>query len=148
TSAFGLSGRPLAPVAFHYEAHFDEPKIAWYTRFEILVTGAILPRELTKRLRQNGTRLIGYERSSPFYPDDAVAAPLAWQREVLQHKDAWLLNSAPISGGAAVGGRGAWWYDFANASLCSRRAAHLAEMLSESGYDGLFFDTPGFEQLP
>jgi hypothetical protein len=136
------------PVAFHYQADFDEQKIDWYSRFGILVTGAILPSDLNERLRQRGARLVSYEWSSAFYPDDPVSAPLSWQREVLQSKGAWLLNRAPISGGAAEGGRGAWWYDFADPALRSRRAAHLAGTLVRSGYDGFFFDTLGFEQLP
>ncbi len=47
-----------------------------------------------------------------------------------------------------MNGRGAFWYDFGDPGLCSRRAAFLAGRLEESGYDGLFFDTLGFEQLP
>ena len=148
TGAFGHAGSQDAPVAFHYQAHFDGPKTTWYSRFGTLVTGAILPGEIAKRLRQRGARLISYEWSSAFYADDPVSAPLAWQREVLARKKAWLLNTEPVTGGAAEGGRGAWWYDFADPALRSRRAAHLAEMLARSGYDGLFFDTLGFEQLP
>ena len=53
-----------------------------------------------------------------------------------------------MGGGAAMPGRPALWYDFADPELRTARAAHLASRVRTSGYSGLFLDTLGFEQLP
>jgi len=60
----------------------------------------------------------------------------------------WLLNSQPVSGGAASPGRGAYWYDFADSDLRLQRAQDLANRVISNGYGGVFLDTLGFEQLP
>src|SRR5437899_1855364 len=135
-------------VAFHYGASFDRSAVEWYTRFAILVTGGFLTREVSRKLMDRGSKLVAYEWSSAFYPADAVSADLAWQTEVLKHTSTWLLNSLPLSGGAAMPRRSALWYDLADPELRSARAAHLANRVSARGYSGLFLDTLGFEHLP
>jgi hypothetical protein len=135
-------------VAFHYGAVFDQSAVEWYSRFAILVTGGFLNREESRKLMDRGSRLVAYEWSSAFYPGDAVSADLAWQTEARKHQSTRLLNLLPAGGGAAMPGRTALWYDFADPELRSARAAHLAARVNAGGYAGLFLDTLGFEQLP
>src|SRR5437879_625094 len=133
------SGRLFSPrmAAFHYAATFDRNAVEWYTRFSILVTGGFLSRQESRKLIDRGTKLVAYEWSSAFYPADAVSADLAWQAKALKHTSTWLLNSQPAAGGAAMPGRAAFWYDFADPELRSARAAHLATRVSAGGYSGL-----------
>src|SRR5215475_14418362 len=135
-------------VAFHYGASFERSTVEWYARFSILVTGGILGQEQSRRLMDRGTRLVAYEWSSAFYPEDAISADLEWQTEVRKQASTWLLLSQPMGGGAAMPGRRALWYDFAEPKLRSARAAHLASRVRTNGYSGLFLDTLGFEHLP
>ena len=140
-------GPTRGTVAFHYAAVFDNRAVAWYTRFEVLVLGAILAADQTRRLRAAGpSRLIAYEWSSGFYAGDPVSSPLDWQEQVRAKR--WGLNAEPVTGGAAEGGRGAIWYDYSNPELCRERARYLATRVNAAGYDGIFLDTLGFEQLP
>ncbi|MCC6590542.1 MAG: hypothetical protein IT168_27870 [Bryobacterales bacterium] len=134
-------------VAFHYQAIFSEAALAWYPRFDLLVLGGILALEQIRRIRDAGaSKLIAYEWSSAFYAGDAVSAPLDWQNQARTQK--WVLNTTPVSGAAAENGKGAYWYDVANPELRQARARFLANRIEAAGYDGIFFDTPGFEQLP
>ena len=144
--AYSKGSRPTA--AFHYAGAFSKSEIDWYSRFELLVTGGILSPSTTKELLQAGCKLIAYEWSSGFYPGDPVSAPLDWQSAVLTKGRDWILNLDPIGGGAAEPGRAAFWYDFASADLQQARAQFLAERVSKNGYNGVFLDTLGFEQLP
>jgi len=141
--------RPVqAPVAFHYEAFFPEPELRWYTRFETLVTGAVLEASQRRALREGGVgKLLAYEWTSGFYPGDPVSASLDWQSRVRARREQWLLTETPVGGAAAERGP-AEWYDFANDDLVDARARHLAGLLDSSGYDGFFFDTPGVQALP
>src|SRR5690242_8075218 len=104
-------------VAFHYGAVFDKSAVEWYTRFAILVTGGFLTREESRKLMDRGSRLVAYEWCSAFYPGDAVSADPAWQTEAGKHTSTWLLNSSPVGGGAAMQGKPALWYDFADPDL-------------------------------
>ncbi len=67
------SAQGRGSIAFHYEAVFPPDAVTWYTRFETLVTGAVLAAGQMKQLRRNGSRLIAYEWSSGFYPGDTVS---------------------------------------------------------------------------
>lgn len=135
-------------VAFHYEAVFPPAAVDWYTRFDMLVTGAVLPPSQATALQRNRTRLIAYEWSSGFYPGDSVSAAAVWQSAVRRNAREWLLSPDPVGGAAAAAGRTALWYDFGDPSLIAARAAYLADLIRSSEYDGVFFDTPGFEQIP
>lgn len=139
---------PRGRMAFCYNATFDTPALDSYARFEFLVTGAILRPSETKKLLFRGLRLIAYEWSSAFYPGDPVSAHPTWQNEVQSHASQWLLQRQPAGGGAASPGKTALWYDFADPELSLRRAEHLAARLAANGYEGVFLDTLGFEQLP
>ncbi len=141
-----LAIRPHRPgVAFHYAAHFTPRELAWYTRFEILVTGGILPPELTRTLKGGGSKLLAYEWSSAYYPGDWVSAAELWQKRM---KPDWRITPFAVGGGAAAPGKTAHWYDFGDSELIATRAKYLAELLNIKGYDGFFFDTLGWEQLP
>lgn len=134
-------------VAFHYEAVFSAEAVRWYGRFSILVTGGILSPEQTAALKAAGLRLVAYDWSTAFYPGQAVQATAAWRNTALGKGARWLLNSSPVSGASAWGGP-AYWYDFGARDMLSARAEHLAEAAGRYGYDGFFFDTLGFTQLP
>jgi hypothetical protein len=134
-------------VAFHYAAVFSADAVRWYGRFSILVTGGILSPEQTGVLKATGLRLIAYDWSSAFYPRQTVPATAAWQNTALQKGAKWLLNSSPVPGASAEGGA-AYWYDFGTREMLRARAEHLAEAAGRFGYDGFFFDTLGFAQLP
>ena len=140
--------RTRAAVAFHYAAVFTPRELAWYTRFDMLVTGAILAPAMSRKLQRSATKLVAYEWISGFYPGDPVSAPPAWHKEVCCQKPSWTLTEGPITGGAAEKGKAAHWYDFGNDALIEARARNLAKRVTDAGYHGLFFDTPGFEHLP
>lgn len=135
-------------VAFHYDAAFSKREREWYTRFDALVTGAILDGALSDALRARGTRMVAYEWSSGYYPGDTSSALMDWQRTVERNKRAWLLSENVMSGAAADSGKGAFWYDFGADEVRQTRADYLALRLRTSNYDGFFFDTLGFSQLP
>ncbi len=148
--AFARATRPARRqhgVAFHYQAHFAPRQVEWYTRFEILVTGAMLSPEQTAPLRR-GPKLVAYEWSSGFYQGDAVSAPLDWQRSVESQGQRMLLTGRPVTGASAENGRLAQWYDFGSDEMINHRAAFLADRLVRAGYDGYFFDTIGDQCLP
>lgn len=134
-------------VAFHYQSHFAPRQLAWYTRFEILVTGAILAPPQTAALRRI-PKLVAYEWSSAYYQGDAVSAPLEWQRRAESQGSRWLLTARPVTGNAAENGRLAQWYDYGSDELIAERAAYLADRLVRANYDGYFFDTIGEQCLP
>jgi hypothetical protein len=142
------SGQRFGSVAFHYGAVFNPEAVDWYTRFRMLVTGAVLPSSETTKLRRNGTRLIAYEWSSGFYPGDASPISPAWEATVRKNSRAWLLSPDPVEGGSAEHGHTALWYDFGEPAFIAGRADYYANVLKTSGYDGVFFDTAGFEHLP
>lgn len=145
------SALPLAPrrtVAFHYEAVFAPDAVEWYTRFDTLVTGAVLAPAQTEKLRRKTAKLVAYEWSSGFYPGDSSSVDPGWEATLRRNAQAWLISPDPVGGAAAAAGRTALWYDFGDAGLIAARAGYLAEVLRRSSYDGFFFDTPGFEQVP
>jgi hypothetical protein len=144
-SAYG-AGAPANTIAFHYAAVFPPDAVRWYTRFQLLVTGAILAAEQTQALREGGGKLAAYEWSTGLYPGEP-SSHREWESLVLANR-AWLLAANPSGGGSAARNRVAFWYDFGNPELRRHRARWLAHLLEQSGYEGYFFDTVGFEQLP
>lgn len=146
-TAAAATTKAQGQVAFHYEAVFPPAELRWYTRFANLVTGGILSPEQSRALRMSGTRLIAYHWSSAFY-DAEPAIERDWQRQVRAKSKQWLLSASPVGGAAAAPGRTAFWYDFGNPELREQRAKHLQSLIESSGYDGLFFDTIGFDQVP
>lgn len=147
-SLAAASPAPPGSVAFHYEAVFSPQAFDWYTRFETLVTGAFLSVQETARLRARVPRLLAYEWSSGFYPNELSATMRPWAELVMKNARSWLLSETPAGGAAAEPGRTAFWYDYGNPELRAARAGFLARALESQKYDGLFFDTVGFQQLP
>lgn len=135
-------------VAFHYEAVFPQLQTRWYRRFSILVTGGILSRTETEKLQRFGTHLLAYEWIAGCYPDSTYSIAAKWQKSLIQTKSALMLNTSPTEGGAAMSGKGAFWYDFGNPELITQRAAELAQGVVNNGYSGIFFDTLGWDHLP
>ena len=142
------AAKPRAPVAFHYAAVFSPRDLAWYTRFELLVTGTVLGPEQSRRLRRDGTKLVAYEWMAGFYPSDSTSATPQWEQKVLSKSDDRTLTGTPVGGGSAEAGKVAHWYDFGSDELIESRARNLAVRLAAADYHGFFFDTPGFEHLP
>ena len=140
------AGQPASTVAFHYEAVFSPAAVRWYSRFQLLVTGGILSPEQTKILRDSGPKLIAYEWSTGLYPGEP-SSHREWESQVRSNRT-WLLAPAPSGGGSAAPDKPAFWYDFGNPEFRRSRARWLAQILAHTAYDGLFFDTVGFEQLP
>jgi hypothetical protein len=136
------------PAAFYYQGGFPASAVQWYRRFGLVVLGAFLPPARVAPLRATGARLLAYEWTPAFYPGDPLSASEDWEQAVRRNAARWLISPEPSGGGAAAAGRTACWYDFGNDELLDARAAHLARRLRDLEYQGLFFDTPGAEQLP
>ena len=127
-------------VAFRY-GPIDEKALAWYSRFDVLVTHDPLPREQVERLHAAGTKLVLYEWSVAFY--GSLASP--WQKSLIGTPA--LLNEKPLRGGAGAEDADAWYFDPADEKTSERRAAEIAKKLSAIGYDGVFLDTLSFESV-
>jgi hypothetical protein len=139
TSLF--AGTRRGPFAFHYEPVLTEAQLAWYSRFELLVTHDPLPRAQVERLHAAGTKLLLYEWSVAFY--DARAT--RWQRSLIGSRQ--VLNETPLSGGTGSATAGAWYFDPAANGSASHRAADLVRRLRAAHYDGVFFDTTTVESV-
>lgn len=125
-----------APFAFHYAASLTPEAIAWYSRFDVLVTHDPLPRDQVALLHAAGTKLLFYEWSVAFYESRAIP----WQRSLLSdHRN--LLNDSPLTGGAGSNTSPAWYFDPMSPEHEFGRAEDIVRRLHETGYDGVFFDT-------
>jgi hypothetical protein len=109
--------------------------LAWYSRFDILVTHDPLPPEQVERLHASGTKVLFYEWSVAFYESRATR----WQRSLLSTRR-HLLHEQPLSGWAGSDAA-AWYFDPASAEHEFGRVADILHRLAASGYDGVFFDT-------
>ncbi|HJQ36516.1 MAG TPA: hypothetical protein VKB93_05215, partial [Thermoanaerobaculia bacterium] len=63
----------IAAIAFHYATPLTPRELAWYSRFEVLVTHDPLPRAQVDALHARGTRLLLYEWAVAFYVSRATA---------------------------------------------------------------------------
>ena len=145
-SAAGLAqGAEVKRGAFaiHYSSPLSEEELAWYSRFDALVTHDALPRGQVNRLHAAGTRLLFYEWSVAFYDSRATG----WQRSLLKERPKNLLNDVPLTGGAGDAAAAAWYFDPASPGYASARTSDLARRLKVSGYDGVFFDTTTFASV-
>ena len=132
------------PFAFHYsDAALSEEALAWYSRFDVLVTHDPLPPEQVHRLHEAGTKLLFYEWAVAFYETRATD----WQRSLLSHDDERLLNDSSLTGGLGSETAPAWYFDPASPGHASGRAADITERLERSGYDGIFLDTTTVESV-
>jgi hypothetical protein len=134
--AEGIPARRGA-FAFHYGTPLTEEGLAWYSRFDVLVTHDPLPRAQVERLHAAGTRLLLYEWSVAFYETRATG----WQRSLLKSRRQNLLNDQPLNGGAGDATAPAWYFDPASPAHQTNRATDLVRRIKASGYDGVFFDT-------
>lgn len=122
--------------AFHYAPVLSPEALAWYSRFDILVTHDPLPPDQVARLHAAGTRVLLYEWSVAFYESRATV----WQRSLLSTRRD-LLSEEPLRGWAGSQEEAAWYFDPASAEHEFGRVADILQRLQATGYDGVFFDT-------
>lgn len=128
--------------AFHYSPRLTEAQLAWYSRFDLLVTHDPLPAAQVERLRAGGTRLLVYEWAVAFYESRARS----WESAIVGNDDA-LLHAKPLTGGVGSSSAGAWYFDPASEWHEDVRSRELAAYVRDIGYDGVFFDTTTFESV-
>lgn len=124
-------------IAFHYATPLTPAELAWYGRFDLLVTHDPLPREQVDALHRRGTKLVIYEWAVAFYA--SRAGP--WNRK------APVLNRAPLRGHLGARDADAFYYDPATREHQQGRAAMLARRVKALGYDGVFLDTTTKESV-
>ena len=124
--------------ALHYQSPLTAHELAWFSKFDVLVTHDPLPRAQVDALHKAGTKLYLYEWSVAFYDTRAMR----WERSLI-HTNA-LLNATPLRGGAGSNEADAWYFDPVNAR---GRAKMLARKLRHAGYDGAFLDTTRAENV-
>jgi hypothetical protein len=129
--------------AFQYAPRLTGEQLAWYSRFDVLVTHDPLPREQVRALHEAGTSLLFYEWSVAFYESRASG----WQKTLLRGAKKTLLHARPLHGGVGSATAEAWYFDPAAEGFAAARAEDLVRRLEASGYDGVFFDTTRFESV-
>jgi hypothetical protein len=130
-------------VAFQYAPSLTAGQLAWYSRFDVLVTHDPLPPEQVRALHDAGTKVLFYEWAVAFY--ESRATP--WQRTLIRGRKSGLLHSRALRGGVGSATAPAWYFDPATESHRTGRVADLVRRLDETGYDGIFFDTLRFESV-
>lgn len=135
-----VSAAAQSQVAFHYKSVLTASELAWYSRFELLVTHDPLPRAQVDALHAKGTKLLLYEWSVAFYA--SLATP--WQRSL---PPAALLNAQPLRGHVGAADADAYYFDPASPQHSRDRSRALAKKLRDLGYDGVFFDTTTQESV-
>lgn len=131
--------------AFHYAPTLPPDLLRQLGRFEMVVTGDVLPPGQAAALRQRGTRLFFYEWLTGLYhrPGD----PGGWAGFVVESRSRWLLNPGQAAPGPDHGGQ-AYYYDPAAPGLAEAWARRVATRLRLSGYDGVFLDLVGSLYVP
>lgn len=129
-------------VAFHYATPLTARELAWYSRFDVLVTHDPLPAAQVAQLHARGTKLVLYEWAVAFYA--SLATP--WQKQWIADRRG-LLHSHPLRGGVGAPDADAWYYDPASREHSEERATLLAQKLRAIGYDGVFLDTTTAESV-
>jgi len=127
-------------IAFHYATPLSARELAWYSRFEVLVTHDPLPRAQVDALHRRGTKLALYEWAVAFY--GSLATP--WQRALPQGA---LLNRAPLRGHLGAPDADAFYYDPVSGEHARERAKTIAQKLAGIGYDGVFLDATTSESV-
>lgn len=133
--AVGVANNPRGAVAFHYAPRLSAEALAWYSRFNVLVTHDPLPREQVAQLHAAGTKVLFYEWAVAFY--ESRATP--WQRSLFAEQRN-LLNQTPLTGGAGSATAPAWYFDPMSPEHEFGRAEDIIRRLRDTGYDGVFFD--------
>lgn len=133
-AAFALAAAVRGAMAFHYATPLTPEQVAWYGRFDLLVTHDPLPRAQVDALHALGTRLLLYEWAVAFYPVRTKSAlPV--------------LNAQPLFGHLGSATAGAFYYDPASREHAHDRPRDLAAHLRAVGYDGVFLDTTTHESV-
>ena len=139
----GQAGVPVlhrGGIAFHYATPLTARELAWYSRFDVLVTHDPLPRGQVDALHRSGTKLVLYEWAVAFYP--SIATP--WQKRLAP---AALLNRTPLRGHLGSPIADAYYYDPDTREHARNRAVMLARRNATIGYDGVFLDTTTSESV-
>jgi hypothetical protein len=132
-------------VAFHYGGELTPAQLAWFGRFDVLVTHDPLPRAQVVALHAAGTKLALYEWSVAFYR--TLVRPGTWQAGLLRDGGAALLNRQALRGFAGAADADAFYYDPANEEHRTKRVRGIAKRLAAIGYDGVFLDTTTVESV-
>lgn len=147
-SQFPMQQRTCRSVAFNYAAKSTVADLQFFARFDLVVTGAILPPDQLRALRSAKAQLVVYQWSSALYPGEGGAAEHAWEHKLKVNADSWLLSRNAVGGAAASPGKTALWYDFGNSDLIAAFAEHIRALVQKNDYQGVFLDTLGFYSLP
>ena len=135
--------------AFYYASQLTPEELSWAKRFNLFVSGAVLPASQIQELKRAGTKLFLYEWITGFYlaKDGADSTNNAWEPSVKKTKPQWLLNPERPDPGPD-GQHRAYYYDPFHSELRFAWAKRLAQTLQDSGYDGVFFDLVGSGSVP
>ncbi|MBV8518616.1 MAG: hypothetical protein JO197_14555 [Acidobacteria bacterium] len=139
-AVFPSSAAARGGIAFHYRTPLTAHELAWYSRFDVLVTHDPLPRVQVDALHRAGTKLALYEWSVAYYA--SLATP--WHHTL---PPSALLNRAPLRGHAGAEDADAFYFDPASPEHERGRAEQLAKRLRAIGYDGVFLDTTTAENV-
>lgn len=127
-------------IAFHYATPLTAGELAWYSRFDVLVTHDPLPLAQIDALHRAGTRLVLYEWAVAWYA--SLATP--WHGSLPANA---ALNATPLRGHLGAAGADAFYYDPATPEHQRDRAQVLARRLRALHYDGIFLDTTTSESV-
>lgn len=130
------AGERRGAVAFHYATPLTPRQLAWYSRFDVLVTHDPLPPAQVAHLHARGTKVVLYEWAVAFY----VSLAKPWQKRLIADRRG-LLNARPLRGGLGAADADAYYYDPASREHIEERPRLLARKLRAIGYDGVFLDT-------
>ena len=92
-------------VAFNYAAKSSLADLQFFAKFDVLVTGAILPADQLRVLRSGNAELVVYQWSSALYPGEGGPADHAWEHTVKANAGSWLLSRDPVGGAVAAPGK-------------------------------------------
>lgn len=127
-------------IAFHYTSPLTARELAWYSRFDVLVTHDPLPAAQVDELRRRGTRLVLYEWAVAWYGSLATL----WHGRLPANA---ALNLTPLRGHLGAADADAFYYDPATREHQRDRAQVLARRLRALRYDGIFLDTTTSESV-
>jgi len=131
-------------VAFHYGPALTAAQLAWFGRFDVLVTHDPLPPAQVAALHRSGTRLVIYQWAVAFYR--SLVRRGSFEERMLARNTA-LLNSRPLRGHSGAADADAYYFDPATNEHAKERPRAIAARLKEIGYDGVFLDTVMFEHV-
>ena len=123
--------------------------INWLSRFDVLLANGvgIADQETRARLQGEGCKLFLYFWTNGIYEGPPSPDPPYgdWCEDLVRHSADHLLSPRPLP---SLGGRPAYYFDFASEPLRSRLCDELAVARAATGYDGIFLDYAGEYALP